>query len=101
MSALKSLSFAIAMLFLSNIAAGADTALQCNWRSDLVKILNSKYSEQLSGFGVSGQKNLVEVFVSESGSWTILMSNTTGLSCIIATGQSWERQAPKKRVTEL
>jgi predicted methyltransferase len=101
MFTLKTLSFAAAILCLSSIVADANTVLQCSRRSDLVKILNSKYSEQLSGFGVSGQQNIVEVFVSESGSWTILMSNTIGVSCIIAAGQSWERQAPKKRVTEL
>lgn len=101
MSALKILSFATVMLCLTSIAAVASTVLQCNKRNDLVKILNSKYSEQLSGFGVSGQHNIVEVFVSESGSWTILMSNTIGMSCIIAAGQAWEKQEPKKRVTEL
>jgi predicted methyltransferase len=101
MSAFKNLSFATAILCLTSIAAEAGSVFQCSKRSDLVKILNSKYSEQLSGFGVSGQQNIVEVFVSESGSWTILMSNTIGVSCIIAAGQSWEKQEPKKRVTEL
>jgi predicted methyltransferase len=101
MFTLKNLSFATAILFLTSIAAEAGNVLQCSRRDDLIKVLNSKYSEELSGFGVSGQRNIVEVFVSESGSWTILLSNTIGISCIIAAGQSWERQAPKKRVTEL
>jgi hypothetical protein len=101
MFARKNFSFATAILFLTSVAAEAGNVLQCSKRDDLIKVLNSKYSEELSGFGVSGQRNLVEVFVSENGSWTILMSNTIGISCIIATGQSWEKQVPKKRVTEL
>ena len=63
----------------------------CGKRDDVVKLLDSKYQEQLTGFGVAGQSNIVEVYVSKNGSFTILATTTDGTTCIIAAGQSWEK----------
>ena len=39
------------------------------------------------GLGITG--NLVEVFVSDKGAFTILLSDPSGRSCIATTGQNW------------
>ncbi len=31
----------------------------------------------------------MELFTSKSGSWTLLITRTNGLSCIAASGQDW------------
>ena len=32
---------------------------------------------------------VTELFVSETGSWTVLGTRTNGTSCILSTGQNW------------
>lgn len=87
------------------VVVGAMTAqasaapVPCSKRDDIIKMLDSKYREGLAGFGLAGQTNLVEVFVAENGSFTILSTNPTGISCIIAAGQSWEKVSPAKHLT--
>jgi hypothetical protein len=90
----------ICALVSANCLAPASAApLPCSKRDDLVKLLDGKYREGLSGFGLAGQTNLVEVYVSKQGSFTILATTPQGISCIIATGQSWEKVAPAKHLT--
>lgn len=42
-------------------------------------------------------KGMIELLVSPNGSWTILGTNTEGLSCIVAAGDSWH-DVPSKVV---
>ncbi len=36
-------------------------------------------------------KAMFELFVSEKGSWTVVVSEPNGRSCILACGESWQR----------
>ncbi|NJM29599.1 MAG: hypothetical protein HC855_05390 [Rhizobiales bacterium] len=40
--------------------------------------------------GITGEAAFVELFVSGEGTWTITASNTQGLTCVIASGESWQ-----------
>jgi hypothetical protein len=82
-------------------ASLAANPMPCSMHDDLVKMLNSKYSESLAGYGVAGQRNIVEVFIAERGSFTIIATNPNGVSCVIAAGQDWEKVAPVKNLTSL
>jgi hypothetical protein len=73
----------------------------CAKREDLLKVLGVKYSEKLANTGVTSNGQLVEVYVSEKGTWTVLSSAPTGLSCILAAGSSWEGQIVGKNLTAL
>ncbi|WP_244497912.1 hypothetical protein [Mesorhizobium sp. Root695] len=42
------------------------------------------------GHGVVGQAAIAEVYVSASGTWTMLATDVQGRSCIFATGDGWE-----------
>jgi hypothetical protein len=44
--------------------AGA-SPMPCMLHDDLVKLLDTKYQEELNGYGIAGQRNLVEVFFGE------------------------------------
>jgi hypothetical protein len=35
------------------------------------------------------------VFVSKKGTWTLVMTNARGISCVIGAGDSWEN-APRE-----
>lgn len=53
--------------------------------------LAGKYGETRQAIGI-GQKGMVmETFASaESGSWTITVTTPTGMTCLLASGQSFE-----------
>lgn len=71
-------------------AATAHALGMCGSRADFVKALSDKYQETGKAFGIAGQVNLVEVFVSKTGTWSILVTTPQGKSCMIAAGKSWE-----------
>ena len=62
---------------------------------------NDKYQETGKALAIAGQVNLVEVFASKAGTWTILVTTPEGKSCIIAAGNSWEDLPPSKNLTSL
>jgi hypothetical protein len=80
---------AAAMLpLLSN--AGFAAAPPCGTRDEIVKKLSEEYKETPQSVGLVNQDAVVEVFVSEKGSWTIIASGTDGNSCILSSGEGWE-----------
>ena len=80
---------AAAMLpLLSN--AGFAAAPPCGTRDEIVKKLSEEYKETPQSVGLVNQDAVVEVFVSEKGSWTIIASGTDGKSCILSSGEGWE-----------
>ena len=81
------------------VSAKAETF--CGDRTKLIDTLAKKYEEVPSAFGIVGQKNLVELFVSKSGSWTMLMTQSSGATCIMAAGQSWEQFPANAKMTGL
>lgn len=73
----------------------------CGSRADFIKALSDKYQETGKALGIAGQVNLVEIFASKAGTWTILVTTPQGKSCIIAAGSSWEDLPPSKNLTSL
>ncbi|MEX3011024.1 hypothetical protein [Hoeflea sp. TYP-13] len=65
--------------------------LTCGDRTKLLKALSEKYKESPKALGLSATgKAMFEVYTSKTGTWTILMTNTSGVTCIMAAGHSWE-----------
>ncbi|PBB97184.1 hypothetical protein [Mesorhizobium sp. WSM3862] len=62
----------------------------CGGHDDLVAGLAETFEEKRLGYGVGGDVAIFEVFVSASGTWTILMTDVKGQSCILAAGEGWE-----------
>ena len=67
----------------------AYTQVACGPRTDIVKRLADKYQELQVAMGLSVTGNLVEVFVSKEGAFTILLSEPNGRACIATTGHNW------------
>ena len=85
--------YSVVFVSLLSLSSYAWAAPICSGHESMVKLLGKRYQEALSQYGVSGQTNLVEIFISKAGTFTILATRTDGVSCIIATGDSWEGQA--------
>ncbi len=62
----------------------------CAERAALVKSLSDTYSEVPAAVGQIDGNAVIEVLVSESGSWTILATGTDGRSCVVSGGEGWE-----------
>ena len=62
----------------------------CGGHSDLVAGLAQAFQEKQVGYGVVGQKAVIEIYVSASGTWTMLITGVKDRSCILATGDGWE-----------
>lgn len=61
----------------------------------VMKILGDQYKEVPHSFGVN-KKSLIELYVSPTGSFSMLMTAPLGLTCILASGESWEQLPPAK-----
>jgi len=83
------------------LSGDAQAQMLCGQRASIIDGLNKKYKEQPNAFGISGDKTLVELFTSESGSWTMLMTRPGGVACIMAVGQSWEQFPATSKMTGL
>ena len=65
----------------------------CGERNKLAGYLKTKYSENPNALGVSTTgSSVMEIYTSEKGTWTVLMTTTAGISCIMAAGHSWEER---------
>ena len=98
-NALSALSLCSAGLVASVTAASAQNT-QCAPRADVVAHLGEKYSETRRSIGLAANSTVMEVFASEAtGTWTITVTTPQGITCLIASGQSFEpvvEQQPAK-----
>ena len=62
----------------------------CTPHDKAVSQLEKQFDEQVAGRGLAENgKRMLELFVSEKGSWTLLTSDARGRSCVMASGESW------------
>ncbi len=77
-------------LALFNTAAFAQSQ-NCAPREIVLKRLSDKYGESRQSIGMGQRGMLMETFASaESGSWTITVTTPQGMTCLVASGQSYE-----------
>ncbi len=80
---------AASALFLSVSSANAEQF--CAPRDRAVIQLEKQFGEMVSGRGLAANgKRMIELLVSEKGSWTVLISDSNGRSCVMAGGENWQ-----------
>jgi hypothetical protein len=84
----KTLVFAGALVLVTNAASAQYQ--YCVEHGDLVAHLSEKFQERQFAFGLIGHMAIMEVFVAETGTWTIIVTDVAGRSCIVAAGEHWE-----------
>ena len=87
------LSFALVSSALACATASNALAIQvqCADHQLLTGMLSKKYSENPVAMGTVNEDRYMQLFISRSGSWTILVTRTDGQACIVAAGQNWEK----------
>ena len=87
---LTAFSVAAAALFSAQQGA-AQSARNCAPRDVVVERLAEHYGETRQSFGLGGNNTVIEVFAStETGTWTITVTQANGVTCLVASGQSYE-----------
>jgi hypothetical protein len=86
-----SLAAVLAAGFAPNFAAAAETSpAACGAHDKIVEALKAKYQEERRVMGVINQQTVMEIFMSPKGTWTVLVTDTTGTSCMTASGEDWQ-----------
>jgi hypothetical protein len=71
----------------------------CGSHQSISETLKKSYSEAPASMGLTTGGGMVEVYVSPEGSWTLVVTQPNGTSCLIAVGQDWETLPQPKMVT--
>ena len=78
------------MLWLTQTAEAA----QCAPREQVVAGLATGFDEVRRGAGLTrnheGQAQVVEVFTSAAGTWTVVVTMPDGMTCLVASGEAWQ-----------
>lgn len=65
---------------------------RCYPHEDMVRWLDENYGESSQSYGLNDYGLVVETFANaESGSWSLVITDATGLSCIQDAGDSFVR----------
>ena len=81
--------FVIAILAVPK-EASAQMRTACLPYETAVGVLTHSHGKQKIGFGIGFNGGAVyELYVSNTGAWTILITKTNGISCPAASGDSW------------
>ncbi|HJM48714.1 MAG TPA: hypothetical protein QGF63_02580 [Alphaproteobacteria bacterium] len=78
------------MLVLALVAPAAAQTLCTHERTAVIEQLKSRYQEAPVAMGLVGNGSVLEVLASKTGSWTILVTQPSGLLCVVASGEAWE-----------
>lgn len=88
------LVFSSATAFATGTAPVAETPptdLACADRGQMTERLKNGFGEAQTGLGLVNSAQVLEIWSSdETGTWTILMTDIGGQSCLIAAGESWK-----------
>lgn len=84
---------AAAFVLVSSSAFTLTAAAQsqkCDKRQTVIGHLATKYQESPVAIGVTSTGGLVEVLTTGDGdTWTIIVSDPNGTSCLVAAGEGW------------
>ena len=89
---MKKALFAVigALLVLSSAAPSkAHTHSICSERAELIEKLKKGYLEEPISIGLAANGSVIEVFASNSGSFSIVITRPEGISCLVAAGKNW------------
>ena len=72
-------------------AEAAETVqIECKPRSEMVAYLNDTYREKLTSIGRLTNKGIMEVYVSKSGTFSVIVTMPNSKTCLVAAGDGWQ-----------
>ena len=70
----------------------AQGAPACAERGQILAFLDRNFEEKPTAVGVTADGQLLEVLSNPSGSWTLVLTEPGGISCMIFSGQGWRQK---------
>ena len=83
------------LLLLLMFSKEADAAM-CGPHKKIEKLLTDRYQESTHGVGLVSDRGIVQLYISDKGTWSIVMTTAAGSTCIIAAGHAWEQIEAKE-----
>ncbi len=83
------ISIVAAFVFALNVSA-ANAQMICGERAKFIDHLAKAHKEAPSSIGMTSSGQVIEVLTSAKGSWSIIITQPNGKSCLVATGEAWE-----------
>ncbi len=88
------MTIGLGIMALAAQQAASETQRNCAPRDFVLDRLAERYGETRQSIGLGQQGTVIEVFASDAtGTWTIIATMPSGLSCMVASGQSFETVA--------
>jgi hypothetical protein len=86
---------ALTALFAGYTPAAAKS--KCTPRQAAILNLDKLFGEQLAATGLTQDgRAIVELYTSHDATWTLMLTRTDGVSCIIASGNDWKEEASEE-----
>lgn len=76
---------------LAFFAGPAQAQMVCGPRGDIVTKLTTQFEERQAARGLASNGTLFEVFSAKSGTWTLMFTEPGGKTCLIASGEGWQK----------
>lgn len=92
-------SYAVPLCLLLTLPAQAKSPIAevlCEATPRLYDKLTRHFSSERVATGMRGPEQIMEVWSSDRGDWTMVVTYATGTSCIVAMGQDWQGHAGEK-----
>lgn len=87
---LLTLSLGVCAILLSTHSAYSQ-GQSCGDRDVVIDRLANAYGETRQSVGLAANNTMIEVYASiDTGTWTITVTTASGMTCLIASGQSYE-----------
>lgn len=82
---------ALSLVVAGTTVAQAQQSRPCGARDRVLERLAEGYGESRQAVGLGANNSVVETFANtETGTWTITVTMPTGMTCLVASGQSYE-----------
>jgi len=94
MNTLFRMTMGLGLMVLAAQQVSAQNPRNCAPRPVVLERLTEEYGESRHSIGLGADNVVVEMFASaNTGSWTIIATLPDGMTCLIASGQSFETLA--------
>ena len=83
------LTLSLALVLWAQAVTPSQAQPLCGDHTDILRVLEMRHSEKRQVVALSDDGGLLEVLVSPSGGWTILVTYPDRATCVVAVGRDW------------
>ncbi|OHC74944.1 MAG: hypothetical protein A3G18_01310 [Rhodospirillales bacterium RIFCSPLOWO2_12_FULL_58_28] len=72
-------------------SAQVQVLMDCGDRNKGIAELKNRFAEEPVSMGLSSGGEVIEVFKSDTGTFSIIITRPDGVSCLLLSGENWEQ----------